>query len=180
MWSSSEVSPGEPVRGADGAQATSQGWVRLPGLSVLTADPPFAVPLTRGQHHTRVVPQRAFMGSAFQMLGDCYPGGPSPFPRLVNHCLYDTVASGRRGRDVFPVLPPPPGMQPPGVAPATLCDPRVPVCHLASKAVRKSGEALSHRSLGLDMCLSDCYICVPPCGRVINYRSCNLLGTYNI
>ena len=46
----------------------------------------------------------------------------------------------------------------------SLCNPGVPVCCLVSEAVRRSGEALSRRCLGLYICLGDCYACFLPCG----------------
>lgn len=72
------------------------------------------------------------------------------------------------------------GIQPSGVAATSSCDPKVPISHLASKAVRQSGEVLSHRRLGLYICLGDCYICFPPCGQAVNYRSPYLASTYYI
>lgn len=72
------------------------------------------------------------------------------------------------------------GTQPPEVAATSLCEPRVPVCPLASKAMRQAGEALSHRRLGLYICLADCYIYFTWCGWVINYRIPNLSSTYYV
>lgn len=114
--------------------------------------------------------------------GEAATRGPFPFPRQMNHCSRDMVASGRRGRDVFPVLPSTSQDAAPQELLPHLCDPRVPVCRLASKALKQSGEALSRRSLGLYICWGDCYTCFPPCGwkLIIEAMIYQALTTFNL
>lgn len=179
MWSSSEVSPGEPDR--DGTRLW--GLVRFPFIS--TADHLFAVPSTRGQHHTRVLPWRV-VGSASQMFsgiqGRLLLGVPFPSPDrwITAHMIWWLL--GDEGGMFSQCCHPPPRMQPPQELLPHLCDPRVPVCRLASKAPKQSGEALSRRSLGLYMCWGDCYTCFPPCGwkLIIEAMIYQALTTFNL